>query len=55
MWGSLFIALACVSCAMCELRMTEVMSSGTPSYEEYEEHNFGNLSLEVVGKVGQTG
>ena len=35
-------------CAMCDLRMMGVMSSGTSSDEEYEEHNVKNLSLEVV-------
>ena len=34
---------------MCDLRMLEVMSSGTSSDEE-NEHNVGNLSLEVVGQ-----
>ena len=40
--------LACVSCVMCDSHMMEVMSSGTSSEEENEEHNVGNVSLEVV-------
>ena len=35
---------------MCELRMMEVISSGTSSDEQNEEHNVGNLFLEAVGQ-----
>ena len=46
--------LPCVSCAMCELRMMEVMSSGKSADVENEEHNVVNLSLEVVAQ-GRSG
>ena len=35
---------------MCELRMMEVISSGSSSDEQNEEHNVGNLFLEAVGQ-----
>ena len=40
--------LASASCVLCELRMMEVMSSGTSSAGETEEHNVENRSLDVV-------
>ena len=40
--------LACASCIVGELRMMVVSSSGTYSDEENEEHNVGNLFLDVV-------
>ena len=46
--------LACASSFMCELRMMEVLSSGTSSDEENEEHTVGTFSLEVV-EQGWTG